>query len=82
MVESEPEKELLMRWERNGRFILIHLQEDLLGDWCLIRTWGEVGAGAGQQFRRQLFRTYPDALAAIEKVRRRRESEGYKLAAG
>lgn len=81
MFYPEQEKELLMRWERNGRFFMIHLQQDLLGDWCLIRTWGEVGTGAGQQLRRQLYRTYTDAIGAIERIRRRRDTDGYKPAA-
>lgn len=80
MVDLDPKKELLLRWQRDDRFYVAHLHRDLLGDWCLMRTWGVKGSGKGQRISRRVFATYSTAFAALEAIDRRRTKDGYELA--
>ncbi len=80
MAGEDSKKELMLRWQRGDRFYIAHLHRDLLGDWCLVRTWGVTGSSKGQRMSRRVFDSYADAFAALEKTDRRRMADGYELA--
>lgn len=79
MVVEDLGAELLLRWQRGDRFYVAHLHRDLLGDWCLVRTWGVIGSAKGQRVSRRVFDTYSNAFAALEETDRRRTEDGYEL---
>jgi predicted DNA-binding WGR domain protein len=59
------------------RYYHLHLQEDLLEGWTLVREWGFQGAGG-----RLLREHYPDretAEAALLKVRDEQLKRGYQV---
>lgn len=69
----------MLRWQRGDRFFVAHLHRDLLGDWCLIRTWGVKGSNKGQRLNRRVFPSYSTAFAVLEEIDRRRIRDGYEL---
>jgi predicted DNA-binding WGR domain protein len=63
--------------ERAPRYYHLHLQEDLIGGWTLIREWGYQGAGG-----RTLQEHYADAEsaeAALVRVRDEQLKRGYQV---
>jgi len=68
LYRSNPTKNL-------HRYYRLDVQPDLFGEWCFIREWGRIGQ-AGQT-RTVPFRTPAEALAALERQRRRKERKGY-----
>ncbi|MGW8311366.1 MAG: WGR domain-containing protein [Thiogranum sp.] len=59
------------------KFYHLHLQEDLLGGWTLVREWGFQGAGG-----RMVKDHYPDresAEAAMFDVRDAQLKKGYRI---
>ena len=63
------------------RYYGVFLQQDLFGDWTLVRNWGSLDNGRGQLHRD----TLPDRAAGlrqIAEVHSRRRSHGYHLVTG
>ena len=71
--------ETLQTWvhAQKRRHYTLHLSQDLLGDWVLIRSWGSLDSLSGQ-IRRQVFASRSDGCSALEKAARRRLSRGYR----
>jgi predicted DNA-binding WGR domain protein len=57
------------------RYYHLHLQEDLLEGWTLVREWGYQGAGG--RLLREHFSNREDAEAAMLRVRDEQLSRGY-----
>lgn len=57
------------------RYYHLHLQEDLLEGWTLVREWGYQGAGG--RLMREHFSNREDAEAAMLRVRDEQLSRGY-----
>ncbi len=63
--------------DKPPRYYHLHLQEDLLEGWTLVREWGYQGAG-GRLLREQ-FSDRESAEAALIKVRDEQLKRGYQV---
>jgi len=72
-----------IRWENNerGRYYLVYLDQDLLGDWRLTRVWGRKGSSLGQT-RHDLVETEHAGREMIKKIAMRRRQHGYLVCEG
>lgn len=59
------EAPMFSRWERDTRYYELCLQQDLWGDWLLMRTWGKRGTAMGQ-IRCELC---PDYVCGVSRYR-------------
>jgi predicted DNA-binding WGR domain protein len=59
------------------RYYHLHLQEDLLEGWTLIREWGYQGAGG--RLLREHFADREEAEAAMLRVRDEQLNRGYRV---
>ena len=59
------------------RFYHLHLQEDLLEGWTLVREWGFQGAGG--RLLREHFTDREEAEAALIRVRDEQIKRGYQV---
>ena len=71
------------RWihDEKRRYYGVFLQQDLFGDWTLVRNWDSLDNGRGQLHRDAL----PDRAAGlrqIAEVHHRRHAHGYHLVTG
>ena len=63
--------------DKAPRYYHLHLQEDLLEGWTLIREWGYQGAGG--RLLREHFASREQAEAAMLRVRDEQLSRGYRV---
>jgi predicted DNA-binding WGR domain protein len=63
--------------DKAPRYYHLHLQEDLLEGWTLIREWGYQGAGG--RLLREHFANREQAEAAMLQVRDEQLSRGYRV---
>ena len=63
--------------EKAPRFYHIHLQEDLLDGWTLIRESGYQGAAG--KVTKEYYTNRDDALDALIKVKERQVKRGYRI---
>jgi predicted DNA-binding WGR domain protein len=76
-------KTVQQRWihDEKRRYYGVFLQQDLFGDWTLVRNWGSLDNGRGQLHRDAV----PDrvsGLRQIAEIQRRRRAHGYRLVYG
>ena len=66
------------RWMTATRYYVLRVQQDLFGDWELIKSWGGRSSSRG---RSQVVPTSSavDAIAALSKESKRRARRGYRL---
>ena len=67
-----------LRWEKGSRYYEVYLHQDLWGQWVLTRCWGRRGSALGQ-VRSFPCASYPDALAQLEQIKKRRAQRYYQL---
>jgi predicted DNA-binding WGR domain protein len=69
-----------IRWENEerGRYYVVHLYRDLLGDWRLTRIWGRKGSALGQT-RHEVVESEQAGRALIDKIAIRRRQRGYRI---
>jgi predicted DNA-binding WGR domain protein len=63
--------------DRPPRYYHLHLQEDLLEGWTLIREWGFQGTGG--TVRREHFTDRVEAQAALMRIRDEQLKRGYRV---
>lgn len=63
--------------ERPPRYYHLHLQEDLIDGWTLLREWGYQGAGG--RLLREHFPDFDAAQNALLKVRDEQIKRGYRV---
>lgn len=64
------------RWEKDTRYYLLQLEQDLFGEWVLTKVWGRKQSALGQ-LRREPFESQIQGLAQLSKEEKRRQSRGY-----
>lgn len=67
---------MFSRWERESRYYELRLQQDLFGDWLLMRVWGQRGSALGQ-IRRELCSNYAGGVSLYASSIKVREQRGY-----
>lgn len=63
--------------EQSPRFYHLHLQEDMIDGWTLLREWGHQGARG--RLKREHFADYESAEQAMLKVRDEQLQRGYRV---
>jgi hypothetical protein len=38
---------VIVRWETDHDYVLVHVHQDMFGDWIFIRAWGQIGTQLG-----------------------------------
>ncbi|RDB43396.1 hypothetical protein DU490_07640 [Halomonas sp. DQ26W] len=38
---------MIIRWESDHDYVLVHIHQDMLGDWIFSRAWGQIGTQFG-----------------------------------
>lgn len=69
------------RWERGSRYYILHLNQDLFGQWQLTRVWGQRGAALGR-ISHAPAASFLAAKILFEQACRRRARKGYRLKPG
>jgi len=70
------EAPMFSRWERDTRYYELRLQQDLWGDWLLMRTWGKRDTAMGQ-IRRELCPDYAHGVTRYNDSIIMRGKRGY-----
>ena len=69
---------LRLHFASPGRVYTVVLKQDLLGDWCIVQSWGgERSQRGGGQVR--AMESFDAGLAAVASIRKRRERRGYQI---
>ena len=79
MLSYQLEKYLYSSWQKDTRFYIIELCQDLWGNWLLKTTWG---SAAKKDFGRSISTVCLDYEAGVKlyyKAQKRRLSRGYNL---
>lgn len=65
------------RWETSSRYYIALVQQNLFGDWELMRIWGGKGSARGSMLC-QPATGQADALSHLSELARVRERRGYR----
>ena len=74
LATTEPE--LTVRYQRHTRYYLLHLYQDLLGDWAITRVNGQIGSHLGQTHH-EIVASYHAGLERIAIYSKAREKRSY-----
>ena len=69
-------RDLIVRWERDSRYYMVHVHVDLWGELVVTRAWGGRGTAQGQ-VHHAVCEDRASAARLLLKVRRERRSNGY-----
>ena len=69
---------LRLRFASPSRVYALVLEQDLLGDWCVVQSWGgrRNQRGGGQV---RAVESFDAGLALVASIRRHRERRGYQI---
>ncbi|MBD2258241.1 hypothetical protein [Pseudanabaena sp. FACHB-2040] len=67
------------RWQKETRYYICRLEQDLFGQWLISSEWGGLRVGR-RRLREELYDTYDLALARLEQVNRKRIRRKYERA--
>ena len=79
MLSYQLDKHLYSSWQKDTRFYIIELCQDLWGNWLLKKTWG---SAAKRDLGRSISTVCPNYQTAVElyyKAEKRRLSRGYDV---
>ena len=62
-----------------ARYYQIFLDQDLFGDWTLIRVWGGIGSNRGRMHSTGVA-SYEAGIELVDDITRRRSQRGYTCA--
>ena len=67
-----------LRFASPGRIYAVVLERDLLGDWCVVQSWGgKYNQRGGGQIR--TVANFETGLTVVEVIRKNREQRGYEI---
>lgn len=66
----------ILRWETPHRFYLAMVQQDLFGEWEVLRCWGAKGSRLGNHMREPAY-SKDHAHALLQRVVEQRFARGY-----
>ncbi len=61
-----------------ARYYQIHLGQDLLGDWALLKVWGGLGSRRGGMHNTGIA-SYEDGIEQVREIAEHRTRRGYRL---
>ena len=60
-----------------ARYYQVHLDQDLFGDWTLIKVWGGIGSNRGRMHSTGVA-SYEAGIEQVDEIARRRAQRGYQ----
>ena len=63
-------------WRKGSRHYSVELQQDLFGQWVVLRRWGRVTALQGQSMEHSC-ESYGEGLKILRGIEKRRAQRGY-----
>jgi len=69
---------MLQRWQKESRYYLIGLEQDLFNTWVVTRVWGRAGSPKGQ-IRHDAVGSKEAGLQLMSAIRKTRKQHGYNL---
>ncbi|RXE47870.1 hypothetical protein [Chromohalobacter israelensis] len=67
---------MIVRWESEHDYVLVHVHQDMFGDWIFSRAWGQIGTQFGG-LKHQLADSYAQAMTWLEDVAHIQASRGF-----
>tara|TARA_R110002167_G_scaffold249727_4_gene455858 strand:+ start:440 stop:721 length:282 start_codon:yes stop_codon:yes gene_type:complete len=68
---------VIVRWETNHDYVLVHIHQDMFGDWIFSRAWGQIGTQFGG-LKHQLADTLEQAHMWLEDETTIQSSRGFR----
>ena len=76
-MNTDQNKWVSRRWQRETRYYEAHLKKDLFG-WVVVRNWGGIGLRAGQRVSIPVI-NYQEGLLKLEEIMQVRKQRKYSL---
>jgi hypothetical protein len=76
-MEAPPQHQVWVN-PANPLYYQVHLGQDLLGDWALIKVWGRLGSRLGRMHNTGVA-SYDDGLEQVREIAQRRTQHGYRV---
>lgn len=68
---------MIVRWQNEHDYCLVHIHQDMFGDWLLTKAWGQIGTQFGG-VNHSLVESYNEAVTLMESIGTIQESRGMK----
>lgn len=68
---------MIVRWETEHDYVLVHIHQDMFGDWIFSRAWGQIGTQSGG-LKHQLADDHQLALTWLSDEETIQASRGYR----
>ncbi|WP_114416212.1 WGR domain-containing protein [Marinospirillum perlucidum] len=68
---------MIIRWEKGQDYYLVHVHQDMFGDWLVTRVWGLTGTQYGG-IKHTLVNSPEEAAILVDDVRHIQESRGFQ----
>ena len=62
----------------SARYYQVHLSQDLLSDWTILKVWGGLGSRRGRMHNTGVA-SYDDGIEQVRKIAERRTQRGYRI---
>ncbi|WP_220495482.1 WGR domain-containing protein [Oceanospirillum sediminis] len=69
--------QVIVRWQNEHDYCLVHIHQDMFGDWLLTKAWGQIGTQFGG-VHHSLVESYDEAVTLMESIGTIQESRGMK----
>ncbi len=66
---------MIVRWQNEHDYCLVHIHQDMFGDWLLTKAWGQIGTQFGG-VNHSLMESYNEAVTLMESIGTVQESRG------
>ncbi|PWV83081.1 MULTISPECIES: hypothetical protein [unclassified Halomonas] len=68
---------MIVRWETDHDYVLVHIHQDMFGDWIFSRAWGQIGTQFGG-LKHQLADDHDQALMWLADEATIQASRGFR----
>tara|TARA_A100001391_G_scaffold10329_1_gene6331 strand:+ start:391 stop:678 length:288 start_codon:yes stop_codon:yes gene_type:complete len=68
---------VIVRWETDHDYVLVHIHQDMFGDWIFSRAWGQIGTQFGG-LKHQLADSLEQAQMWLEDEATIQSSRGFR----
>ncbi|CAM4233914.1 hypothetical protein VRRI112168_18595 [Vreelandella rituensis] len=68
---------MIVRWETDHDYVLVHIHQDMFGDWIFSRAWGQIGTQYGG-LKHQLAEHHGQARMWLEDETTIQASRGFR----
>jgi hypothetical protein len=68
---------VIIRWETDHDYVLVHIHQDMFGDWIFSRAWGQIGTQFGG-LKHQLADDHDQALMWLADEATIQASRGFR----